>query len=126
MRHKVPVIFGSAGYDTITAGPLLTTEAAKTEFLSLLQKSSHAVTKPITGSIASTNLLLSAILANNITSLFYPFSKPDLINVRKIYNPVSMITMGEISYDKKTTPTLPGPKRLFAIRQPIVTIIRQF
>lgn len=99
MRHKVPVIFGSAGYDTITAGPLLTTEAAKAEFLSLLQKSSHAITKPITGSIASTNLLLSAILANNITSLFYPFSKPDLINVRKIYNPVSMITLGEISYD---------------------------
>ncbi|EAY0407905.1 ThiF family adenylyltransferase [Salmonella enterica] len=99
MRHKVPVIFGAAGYDTITAGPLLTTETAKATFHRLLQRSSYAVTKPITGSIASTNLLLSAILANNITSFFYPFSKPDLINVRKIYNPVSMITMREIYYD---------------------------
>lgn len=98
MRCKVPVIFGSAGYDTITAGPLLTTETAKAEFHSLLQRSSYAVTKPITGSIASTNLLLSAILANNITSFFYPFSKPDLINVRKTYNPVSMVTMEEIIY----------------------------
>ncbi|MGM3175772.1 HesA/MoeB/ThiF family protein [Dickeya lacustris] len=98
IRNKIPIIFGSAGYDTITAGPLLITEKAKEDFLGSLIDKSDVETKPITGSIASTNLLLSAILANNITSFFYPFSRPELVDLRKVYDPVSMNTLREVHY----------------------------
>lgn len=102
IKNNKPVIFGAAGYTSLSAGPLLTTDAAKRDFLASLKKHDKAKSKPISGSIGSTNLLLSAIMANNITSFFYPFSDPELINVKKIYDPLSMAALGEIFYGDHT------------------------
>lgn len=97
IARNIPIILGAVGYDTISAGPLLSSQEAKQEYLHRLTKL-NAKAQPISGSIASTNLLLSAILANNITSWFYPFAPTDLLNTRKVYDPLSLELLEERVY----------------------------
>jgi len=96
--RNIPIIFGAVGYDRISAGPLLTPQAARKSYLKALETIRNIDTQPVTGSISSTNLTLSAMLATNITAWFYPFDRTDLQNVRKIYNPATMTVVSEVSY----------------------------
>lgn len=94
-----PVILGAVGYDSLSAGPLLTTPKSKEKYLTHLYKISSFQASPISGSMPSTNLLLSAILANNIVAWFYPFAPVDLINTRKVYDPFTLKELGTYYYD---------------------------
>lgn len=96
-NRNIAIILGAVGYDTISAGPLLTSQEAKQDYLYRLN-ALDAETQPINGSLASTNLLLSAIIANNITSWFYPFARTDLLNTRKVYDPLSLELLEERVY----------------------------
>ena len=98
LRKGIPIILGAVGYDSITAGPLLTTKDAKRHYLSCLSKIFDVETRAVTGSMASTNLLLSAMLANNVTSWFYPFASTELLNTRKTYDPLSFELIEDTYY----------------------------
>lgn len=100
IRKNTPIIFGAVGYGRISAGPLLTNQISRHHYLSSLIKVSNIDTQPITGSLSSTNLTLSSILATNITAWFYPFAQTDLRDVRKIYNSASMTLDSEDSYGR--------------------------
>lgn len=98
IKNHIPIIFGAVGYDRISAGPLLTDQASRNSYLQSLMNVADIDTQPVSGSISSTNLTLSSILATNITAWFYPFAKTDLQNVRKIYDPASMKLVSEVNY----------------------------
>ncbi|HHY0340149.1 ThiF family adenylyltransferase [Vibrio cholerae] len=98
LNRDIPIILGAVGYDSFDAGPLLSTLEAKRNYLSKLTKILDSETQPVTGSIASTNLMLSAMLANDVTAWFYPFAPINLLNTRKIYNPSSLALIGETYY----------------------------
>lgn len=98
ISKNTPIIFGSVGYESISAGPLLTSQKARNNYLSNLLHWQEIKKEPVNGSISSTNLSLSSIIATNIITWFYPFSKTDLINTCKSYNPVTMALISEVSY----------------------------
>lgn len=98
IKCDIPIIFGAVGYECISVGPLLTHQASRYSYLESLMKVANIDTQPVTGSLSSTNLTLSSMLATNITTWFYPFSQTDLRDVRKIYNAASMALVSVVNY----------------------------
>lgn len=90
LKKNIPVIYGSVGYQSLKAGPLLDTADSKKAYIAYLSKLKHISAKPISGSIFSTNALLTSIMTNNIISYFYPIAKTHLLNCTWIIDPFSL------------------------------------
>lgn len=90
LAHNIPVIYGAVGYQNIKAGPLLDNTDAKKSYIDYLEKITNVNAEPIPGSLFSTNALLTAIMANNIVSYFYPIAKTPLLNCEWIVDPFSL------------------------------------
>lgn len=98
IQNNISIIFGSTGYNTIAVGPLLVSHEARCNYLTHLKKTSAQKASIVSGSLSSTNLLVCAILANEIINFFYPFAKNMLLNKKRIYNPIGMQILKEKSY----------------------------
>lgn len=57
---------------------------------SYLSKFKNISAQPISGSLFSTNALLTSIMTNNIISYFYPIAKTHLLNCTWIIDPFSL------------------------------------
>lgn len=90
LKKNIPVIYGSVGYQSLKAGPLLDNPNSKKAYMSYLSKLKNVSAKPITGSLFSTNALLTSIMANNIISYFYPIAKTHLLNCMWIIDPFTL------------------------------------
>lgn len=90
LQKNIPIIYGSIGYQNIKAGPLLDNYQAKKAYINHLEKWADFHAEPIPGSLFSTNALLTAIMANNIISYFYPIAKTPLLNCEWILDPFSL------------------------------------
>ncbi|PIT69475.1 ThiF family adenylyltransferase [Bartonella tribocorum] len=99
IQNNMNIIFGSTGYTTIAVGPLLVSHAARCNYLTSLEANLAKKASIVSGSLSSTNLLVCAILGNEIINFFYPFSNNMLLNRKRIYAPISMQVLEEKSYD---------------------------
>lgn len=97
--RKVPILLGGVGYGEITAGPLLTTEAAKERYLARLSGITTTPDTAIRGSLPSTNSLLSAILTNEIINFFYSINTNECINIELVIDAFSLERKREIYYE---------------------------
>jgi molybdopterin/thiamine biosynthesis adenylyltransferase len=90
LKKNIPVIYGSVGYQSLKAGPLLDTADSKKAYIAYLSKLKNISAQPISGSLFSTNALLTSIMTNNIISYFYPIAKTHLLNCTWIIDPFSL------------------------------------
>lgn len=91
LNKNIPVIYGSVGYQNLKAGPLLDTADSKKAYIAYLSKFKNISAQPISGSLFSTNALLTSIMTNNIISYFYPIAKTYLLNCAWIIDPFSLL-----------------------------------
>lgn len=99
LKKNIPVIYGSVGYQNLKAGPLLDTANSKEAYIRYLSKLKNISAEPISGSLFSTNALLTSILTNNIISYFYPVAKTPLLNCTWIIDPFSLTYKIKACYD---------------------------
>jgi molybdopterin/thiamine biosynthesis adenylyltransferase len=90
LKKNIPIIYGSVGYQSLKAGPLLDTTRSKKAYIAYLSKLKNISAEPISGSLLSTNALLTSIMTNNIISYFYPIAKTPLLNCMWIIDPFSL------------------------------------
>jgi hypothetical protein len=100
--RAIPTIFGGVTYRQVVVGPLLIGAPAFEAFIAeqrrVLDRLDENATRPILGSLPSTNSLTAAFVANEIVAYTYLATRARTVNTRLVFNPFDFVLQDEIKY----------------------------
>ncbi|WP_051229481.1 ThiF family adenylyltransferase [Paludibacterium yongneupense] len=102
LESGTPVLFGSTAHDSIKAGPLLVGRDAACRYLVRFAPLRGVRSKPLSGSLPSTNSLLCAIMSNEVINYFYHLRRNLCLNRELTLDPFNLSTLGEYCYENGT------------------------
>lgn len=95
----VPIIFGGVGYNELKIGPLLNNSVSKEKYIEKQKYMKYKSCKAITGSVPSTNNMLSSIVSNEIFNYFTDVCPISYLNKEKYICSSSLKIKMENKYD---------------------------
>ncbi|WP_287812515.1 ThiF family adenylyltransferase [Pseudomonas sp.] len=102
--NEVDVAFCGVGYEEISIGPLLTSHAAKTNYIASLEKLDKSVNylllNPCRGSLGATNSMATSTLAAQLIYHYCALAPSTIKNKELLINPWSLSLIRKIAYDE--------------------------
>lgn len=90
LNKNVAVVFGGVGIENASLGPLLDNKESKEKYLAWIEAKLSILNpysmEPVKGSLSSTNLICSAIIAKDCFDYFTKIELGSLINTRNIFD----------------------------------------
>lgn len=101
---EIDVAFCGVGYEEISIGPLLTSHAAKTNYINSLERLekniNYSLLTPCRGSLGATNSMATSTLAAQLIHHYCASAPPPIKNNELLINPWSLSLIRKTSYDK--------------------------